>query len=237
MGRRSAPFSTDLTRLKVVANTDRVGSTITCCIGWCNIVTLVICPCAVGVSHVYVLITAEKASTLAQIVDSTYREAISLASSCAIDAACLSVGHAALSHQGCVAPPVLATRVPDVSVGAGIHCRITLSCAARTVKWICRQGSGSSTGCRTNSVVDVFILTAELEVLERPGSTNPPYLFRFETYALLELIGIIPGVTTEYIKPHTHKVGMVLGSSLTVEIAIPAAGIALAAQATREKAL
>src|SRR6185437_1261080 len=241
IGRRGAPFPTNglykLTRLKVVTDTNRVGGTITRCIGRCNIIAFVICQCTVGVIHVYVLIAAEKARTLAQIMDRTYREAVNLPSLCVINATGRSGGHTALGHQGCIAPLVLTTCVPDVAITTSIHGGITLSCAARTVKRICRQGSGSSTGCGTDSVVDVFILTMKFEVFECPGSTNSPHLFGFKTDALLELIGIVPGVATEYIHSHAHEIGMVFGSGLAVEIAIPATGIALTAQATREKAL
>ena len=118
MGRRSAPFSTDLTRLKVVANTNRIGSTIASGVNWSKSIEILT---TIRISHIYMLISTEDARALAQAVDRAHRKAVGFTCSCrGIETSCMSFGHPALRYQGGVAQPVLPTREPDIAVAAGI---------------------------------------------------------------------------------------------------------------------
>ena len=83
MGRLGAPFSTYPFQLKIVTDTNRVGSTATCCIARSSIADSsgaeVIRNPSVRIAHVHMLIATENARALAQIMNCANGKAIGLA--------------------------------------------------------------------------------------------------------------------------------------------------------------
>src|SRR5437868_15468332 len=96
------------------------GTTFTGCIIRRNILIKIICARTVRIGDIYVLITAENAGALAQIVNRADGEALGFACRRSVDAARFRVGHTPMSDQGGVAPSVLTARVPDAAVGAPV---------------------------------------------------------------------------------------------------------------------
>src|SRR5687768_15278420 len=191
---------------------------------------------AIRIGDIDMLIATEQAGALAQVMNGTNREAVGLASGCSIHTASVCLGHTALGDQRGVTQAILGASVPDVTIAAPVHCGITLAGRSASIERIGDERSRSGAGGRADSVVDVFILAAQPEVFPRPGCARTPYFFGSETDALLQVVGVITGVTAEDVKTHAHEIGMVRGRGLTIELAVSTARIAIAAKATGQEA-